>query len=66
MYMVKKMGGDTRAQDMLWFACLSYLAPGWIASLVLFTNSLLMFLLFHRFVGRARRPAEFGVRLPAS
>lgn len=65
IYMVKKMGGDTRAQDMLWFACLSYLAPGWIASLVLFTNSLLMFLLFHRFVGGARRPPEIGVTLPA-
>jgi hypothetical protein len=47
MYMVKKLNGGRQAHDMLWFACLSYLVPGWIASFVLFTNSLLLFLLFH-------------------
>lgn len=51
VYMIKKLNGDTRAKDMIWFACLSYLVPGWIASCLLFTHSLLLFLLFHRFIG---------------
>lgn len=51
MYLVKRLNGGTAAQDMLWFACLSYLVPGWIASFVLFANALLLFYLFHRWAG---------------
>jgi hypothetical protein len=64
MYMVKKLNGGLQAHDMLWFACLSYLVPGWIASFVLFTNSLLLFLLFHRMfrAPRALTASETGGR----
>jgi len=51
VYVIKKLNGDTQAKDMLWFASLLYFPPGWIASCVLFTHSLLLFLLFHRFFG---------------
>lgn len=52
--MVKRLGGGTTAMDMLWFACLSYMVPGWLASFVLFFNSLLLFYLFHLYTGRRR------------
>lgn len=48
---IKKLNGGTQAKDMLWLASLLYFPPGWIASCVLFTHSLLLFLLFHRFFG---------------
>lgn len=51
VWIIKKLNGGAQAKDMLWFASLLYFPPGWIASCVLFTHSLLLFLLFHSFFG---------------
>lgn len=69
---IKRMGGDAQAYDMLWWACLGYLVPGWTASFVLFANSLLAFYAYHaltaRFAARsaAPGPASFADRRMAS
>ncbi|MCB8747113.1 oligosaccharide repeat unit polymerase [Rhodoferax sp. U2-2l] len=47
IWLVKRMGGGVCAFDMLWFACLLYLVPGWLGSFVLFIHSLIIFYLFH-------------------
>ena len=45
--LVKMMKPDQMALDMLWFAWCMYLIPGWLASFVLFTFSLVVFWLLH-------------------
>lgn len=63
MILVKKLGPEIAAFDMLWFAYLNYLLPGWIASCVLFLNSLLLFYIAHwisDFLAKAR-PKELVV-----
>ena len=64
---IKRLGGGTAAYDMLWWACLGYLVPGWTASFVLFTNSLLGFYAYHVLTARlaTRRAASTPPLLPA-
>lgn len=50
--LVKRMSVKISSMDMLWFACLLYLVPGWLASFVLFVHSLIIFYIFHSLVGR--------------
>lgn len=57
IFLVRKMGGRSISLDMVWFAWLSFLLPGWIASFVLFVHSLCVFLMlraFSRWLGRLR------------
>jgi len=49
---IKRLRGTIFAYDMLWFACLSYLLAGWLASFVLLVHSFIVFYLFHLFVNR--------------
>jgi hypothetical protein len=50
VFLVRRMSPAVSALDMLWFACLLYMIPGWLASFVLFVHSLVLFYLFHVFV----------------
>ena len=47
VWLVKRMSVRISSMDMLWFACLLYVVPGWLASFVLFVHSLIIFYLFH-------------------
>lgn len=60
---VKRMGGGIAAYDMLWWACLGYLVPGWTASFVLFMNSVLMFYAIHLLTSRATKRRAARIRL---
>jgi len=52
IFLVKRMSRRILPMDMLWFACLLYVVPGWLASFVLFVHSLIIFYLFHAFFNR--------------
>lgn len=57
--LVKHMSAKICAMDMLWFACLVYVIPGWLASFVLFVYSIIIFYLFHFFVNVVFRKTYF-------
>jgi hypothetical protein len=54
MGLIKRMGAGSAGHDMLWFACLGFLGPGWIASFVLFFNGLVMVYAFNLLTARRR------------
>jgi hypothetical protein len=58
IWIVKRLDGGKAAFDMLWFACLSYLLAGWLASFVLFLHSAVLFYIFHRAVAALGRKSR--------
>lgn len=51
VFCLKKIKDTPLGRDMVWYAALMYLIPGWIASCVLFTHTFILFLLFHYTIG---------------
>ena len=67
IYLVKKISSDAMALDMVWLGWCLFLIPGWLASFVLFIESLLVFYLLQvvaavlcriRFTVPGPKPAE--------
>lgn len=45
LYLAKKLGMNELLRDLVWFACLVYVLPGWLGAFVGFVYSLFVFLL---------------------
>ena len=65
VWLIKRMGAGAAGHDMLWFACLGFMVPGWIASFVLFFNALVMVFLFNLVTAHRSSAGATRLRPPA-
>lgn len=59
---VRDLGGGQQAYDMVWFACLMFILPGWIAAYITFLHSLIVFWAFHHLCWYFSRRGSLPVR----
>lgn len=62
---VRNLGGGQQAYDMVWFACLMFIMPGWIAAYITFFHSLVLFWAFHKIFGHFSKRSLAGLRYAA-